>query len=269
MNGCSGGFGVNTVDMNGCVPEPRRIQVWSLTAEMTNVSKRTLILALTPTLALALAGCGGDHPPQPGVYSATPLAQLAQTAFSESQPVEYHLNANDAISIQVYGEPDISTTRVTIDQSGIVNVNFVGGVHAAGLTCKQLSELLNQKLLGSLRTPQVSVNLVEYGSQKITVEGSVMHAGIFELQPGTTLLGAVASAGGVDRMARVREVAIFRTDETGRTVALFDLHAIRSGKMIDPVLKTNDRVVIGVSGSKQLYQDLLQVLPVAGLFTRF
>jgi polysaccharide export outer membrane protein len=38
--------------------------------------------------------------------------------------------------------------------------------------------------------------------------------------------------------------------------------------MIDPVLEPSDRVVVGVSGSSQAWQDLLQALPAFALFTR-
>ena len=224
---------------------------------------------LVSVVALVLAGCAGDHRAKPGVYSAISLAELAQTKFNEDRPADYHLGANDAISIKVYGEPDMSSDRVTLDQSGVINIPYAGAVHAAGLTTQQLSAVLHDKLISAIRVPQVAVNLVEFGSQKVTVEGSVARPGIYEIPPGTTLLGALASAGDPDRLARARDIVILRNDEQGRTVALFDLHEIRSGKMIDPVMKANDRVIVGISGGSRLYQDLINVIPVFALFTKF
>jgi len=236
---------------------------------MANLSKCALISRLAPAVVLLLAGCAGDHDAKPGVYAANSIAELEQTKFSDTRPVEYHLEPNDAVSIKVYGEPDMSAERVTLDQSGVVNINFIGPVHAAGLTTEQLSGVLREKLLTQLRSPQVAVNLVEYGSQKVTVEGSVPRPGIFEVNPGTTLLGVLATAGDPDRFARVRKIVIFRNDEAGRTVALFDLHEIRDGKMIDPVVKGNDRIVVGVSGTSRFYQDLISLIPAAAIFSRY
>lgn len=226
-------------------------------------------MSLAAALSVALAGCAGDHDARPGIYEGQTLAQMAQTKFDEVNPAEYRLGPNDAISIKVYGEPDMSSERITLDQSGAINMAFIGAVHAAGLTTQGLTDLLHEKLKTSLLNPQVAVNLVEYGSQKVTVEGSVAHPGIYELNPGTTLLGALATAGDPDRFARVRKIVIFRNDGSGRTVALFDLHDIRAGTMIDPVIKAHDRIVVGVSGASRFYQDLIGIIPAAAIFAHF
>jgi polysaccharide export outer membrane protein len=163
----------------------------------------------------------------------------------------------------------MSSDRLVIDQSGTINVDFVGNLNVAGMTAGELSAALTQKLAKDIRNPQVAVNVVEFGSQRVTVEGSVVHPGIYVVPPGTTLLGALATAGDPDRFGRVRKIVIFRKESAGRTVALFDLHAIRDGRMMDPVVKANDRIIVGVSGDSRLYQDLLQLVPAFAIFSRF
>jgi polysaccharide export outer membrane protein len=183
-------------------------------------------------------------------------------------PTTYHIGVNDSLQVKVFGEPDLSFDKITIGQDGAFNMAFLGNVHAAGLTVAELSDHLRTELSKHLVNPQVSINIVEYGSHRITVEGSVAHPGIFQLTPGTTLLGALAVAGDPDRFARVKEIAIIRTDEKGRLLAVVDLHAVRAGKTIDPVLEPNDRIVVGVSGGERFYQDILGVLPAAVIFSR-
>jgi len=91
---------------------------------------------------------------------------------------------------------------------------------------------------------------------------------VFTIPPGTTLLSALALAGEPDRLGMVRQIVVFRTDAQGRSVALFDLRQIRAGKMIDPVLQANDKVVVGTSGLGRAYQDLLTLIPALAIFTR-
>jgi polysaccharide export outer membrane protein len=195
---------------------------------------------------------------------------MGQQALTTQAPTSYRLGVNDAVQVRVAGEPDLSFDRVVISQDGSFNLAYMGAVHASGLTIGELTEKIRDGLKKYIISPEVAVNLVEYGSQKITVEGSVAHPGIYELPPGTTLLGALATAGDPDRLARAKEIEIIRTDDKGPMMALVDLHAVRAGKMIDPVLQANDRVIVGVSASARGYQDVLSVLPSAVLlFTRF
>jgi polysaccharide export outer membrane protein len=228
---------------------------------------RALVVVAIP---LGLAACVGDYHATPGVYAPTASAALGQQRLTVQAPTSYRLGVNDSIQVRVAGEPDLSFEKIVISQDGSFNLAYLGGVHASGLTVAELTDKIREGLKKYIISPEVAVNLVEYGSQRITVEGSVNHPGIFELPPGTTLLGALATAGDPDKLARAKEIEIIRTDEKGQMMALVDLHAVRAGKMIDPVLQANDRVIVGVSASARGYQDMLAVLPSAVLiFTRF
>lgn len=233
---------------------------------MTN--RIPLALALVLSVA-ALSGCAGDKHEVVGTYAPQRAPGRGQEALGDAAPTTYRLNPADSVQIKVYGEPDLSFDRLMVDQSGNINIAFLGDVHAEGLTAGELAKSLRTGLAKSLINPQVSVNLVDYGSQHVVVEGSVGHAGVFPITPGTTLLGAIALAGSPDRFARIRDVVVIRTDAQGRSIAAFDLHAIRAGTQIDPVLKGGDRVVVGVSGMSRFYQDLLGLIPLAVIFSRF
>jgi len=230
---------------------------------------RALAAPLACGLALSLAACGGDRAAMPGRVSIAPADVLGQSQYAVDAPTDYRLGPNDAVQIKVYGEPDLSFDKVFVNQRGTISFPFAGEVRASGLTTAELAQQIARGLGRHVLQPQVAVNLVEYGSQRIVVEGSVARSGVFVVPPGTTLLGALAMAGEPDKLARVKEIAVFRTDAQGRSVALFDLRQVRAGKMIDPVLQGNDRVVVGMSGSSRAYQDLLSLVPVFALFTRF
>jgi polysaccharide export outer membrane protein len=231
-----------------------------------NRPARVLVLA---ALIVSLAACAGDYPATIGTYAPAKSDALGQAKLSDTLPTTYRLGTNDVIQIRVFGEPDLSFDKIVISQTGKFNMAFLGDVQAAGLTVSELADHLRADLSKQLINPQVSVNVVEYGSQKITVEGSVVKPGIYELAPGTTLLGALATAGDPDRFGRVKAIAIIRTDSQGRLLAVVDLHAVRAGRMIDPVLQANDRVIVGVSGGSRFYSDVLQIIPAAVIFSRF
>ncbi len=131
------------------------------------------------------------------------------------------------------------------------------------------TQTITQRLAARyIRNPMVSVNVVSTVSNIVTVEGAVEQPGVFNFQTNTTLLGAMALAHGPKRVARLDQVVIFREVNGQPLAARFDLNLVRAGQMIDPVLAPNDRIVLGVSGSSQAWQDLLQALPVFALFTR-
>lgn len=226
-------------------------------------------LLLATGLATLVGGCAGDRSAVPGPVTPMPVAEAGQASFSQDAPATYQVLPQDVLSIKVYGEPDFSFDRVAVSQSGTVSMPFVGDVPVSGLTAGEVAARLRGVLSRHLVKPQVAVNVVEYGSQRVTVEGSVTHAGVFVVPPGTTLLGALALAGEPDRLGLVRQIAVFRTDAGGRSVAVFDLHKVRQGTMIDPVLRGNDRVVVGTSGLARAYQDLLSLIPAAAIFSRF
>ncbi|WP_197410901.1 polysaccharide biosynthesis/export family protein [Novosphingobium sp. FSW06-99] len=243
-----------------------KAEKWWAMATKFNRAWRPCLLGV---LTLGLGACAGDYKATVGAYEPTKSDLMGQARLSAETPAIYRLGAGDAIQIKVYGEPDLSFDRLVIDQSGTFNLAIAGDVQAAGLTANELAEHLRAALGRQIINPQVTVNLLEYGSQKITVEGAVAKPGIYTLPPGTTLLGALATAGDPERVARVKAIAIIRTDDKGKLLAVVDLHAVRAGKMIDPVLMANDRVVVGVSAGRTFYQDMLSLIPAAVIFSRF
>ncbi|MDY7098701.1 MAG: SLBB domain-containing protein [Pseudomonadota bacterium] len=112
----------------------------------------------------------------------------------------------------------------------------------------------------------VSVNIREYASHRVTVEGAVAQPGVFEFAPGARLSSAIAMARGPERSARTEQVAVFRQSANGIQVAKFDYGQIKQGTMLDPVLEPGDRVVMGTDGLSVFWQDFLRTVPAIGVF---
>lgn len=199
---------------------------------------------------------------------ATPASALGQDEYSSAAPTLYRLRATDKISVNVYREPDLSLEEVAIGLDGEVGLPLLGSVGAAGMTTSELADDVEQRLRAAgVKDPQVAINLTDAASHRVTVEGGVEDPGVYAFQPGDRLSAALALADGPTRVANLREVAIFREGEGGIAVAKFDYRAVSQGAMIDPVLEPGDRVVVGLSGLSQFWQDFLRALPAFGLFT--
>jgi len=111
--------------------------------------------------------------------------------------------------------------------------------------------------------------VTEAASQKITVDGAVTNPGVYEMRGSTSLLQAVAMAQGPSSSADLSKVAVFRTVDGQRSVALFDLGAIRQGRSPDPEVLGDDVIVVDASRLNSALKEILGALPALAIFTAF
>ena len=236
---------------------------------VASIGKTVSWRATIACVCFILSACVESPPANPGLVSTEALESANQQDFVAFNPRDYILRPADKLQVTVFREPDLSLGSVTVSASGQLSLPLLGQLEVAGLTTQQFEEQLEAQLGARyLRDPDVSVNVLEYGSHKVTVEGAVTEPGIYEFQPGTRLSGGISMARGPTRVARYREVAVFRQSEEGMQVAKFNLAALRAGTMPDPILQPGDRIVVGTDNLAQFWQDLLRALPAFGLFTQ-
>jgi polysaccharide biosynthesis/export protein len=196
---------------------------------------------------------------------ATPPTQVAVVPTAE-----YRIGPRDSLAVAVFQEPDLSTpadSPLVVDAAGNISLPLVGSVYAAGKTSQQLAQTIEARLRSKyLKNPQVTVSVTKAAPQKLTVQGEVAQPGVFDINGATSLLEALALARGETRMASINEVAVFRNVNGQRMGALFDVGAIRRGVAPDPQLMPNDVVIVGHSKSRQMWQDVLSVSPLFGVF---
>lgn len=219
-------------------------------------------------LAIAsLSACASAPPVEVGAVASEPVSVLGQDDYSATLDPAYVLRPSDVISITVFREPDFSVERLPIGSDGTVALPLVGTVIAAGKGAQDLSRELTWRLdEAGLKHPSVTVNVLDHASHLVTVEGGVEEPGVYPFQPGARLSSALALANGPNRVAKLREVAIFRETPDGLAVAKFDYVEVRRGAMLDPVIQPGDRVVVGISGLSQFWQDFLRAMPAFGIF---
>jgi polysaccharide biosynthesis/export protein len=218
-----------------------------------------------------VAGCttSGDNTGGAGVAVET----SANNSFAEGGAAarldagDYRISPLDVLDVSVFQVPDLTKT-VQVSSGGEITLALIGAVTAAGRTAPELEKDIAGKLGEKyLQSPQVSVFVKEYTSQRVTVEGAVVKPGIYPMTGKTTLLQTIALAGGLDRVADPRGIIIFREIDGARKAAKFDLPAIRAGNDEDPVVAGGDVVVVDQSGAKTAIRDVRESLGIFGLFT--
>lgn len=231
---------------------------------------RKVVLAASAMALTSMSACTEGPDSDPGLVVSQPVVPLGQTGYNIYPRDTYELRPNDVINVSVFREPDLTLNTVPISATGEVSMPLLGPMQVSGLTASQLEGRLEEMLSAQyLRFPDVTVNIVQYGSHLVTVEGSVSSPGIYNFSPGTKLSGALALGGGPSPVADTDDIAVFRQTSDGIAIAKFDYLAMQSGTMIDPVIEPGDRVVVGLNNLSQFWQDILMTLPTFAFFRRF
>jgi polysaccharide export outer membrane protein len=225
-----------------------------------------LVLILTASL---LSACGGSRMDMTAMTAAQPV-DLQITSLSTAPQAEYTIGVGDKLSVRVFQVPDLSFDQLVVDTSGDIQMPLIGAVRATGQTAGQLSTQIAERLSAQyLRNPQVTVTVTEAASQKITVDGAVTKPGVYEMRGSTSLLQAVAMAEGPSAVADLTKVAVFRTIGGQRSVALFDLQAIRQGRAEDPAVLGDDVIVVDTSRMNATMRGIISAVPALAIFRPF
>jgi polysaccharide export outer membrane protein len=196
------------------------------------------------------------------------VLQMSQEVATPT--AEYRIGVGDKLSVRVFQVADLSFEELVVDTSGNINLPLIGAVRGAGRTAGEMSTDIASRLAARyLRDPQVTVTIMEAASQKITVDGAVTKPGVYEMRGSTSLLQAVAMAEGPSRVADLTKVAVFRTIDGRRSVALFDLSAIRQGRASDPQVLGDDVIVVDISRLSSGLREAVGALPALAAFAYF
>jgi polysaccharide export outer membrane protein len=149
----------------------------------------------------------------------------------KDERASYRIGPGDVLQIEgdtsfltdLSGTPALRIDRAKVKLDGKIYLPVLGGIQAEGLTPVELQESI-QALIRERRLkeePFVTIDVVEYRSQRYYVVGEVGNAGAFPVDGQTTLLDAILRAGGVtaggdlDRSYMLRDGAIVPVDLAG------------------------------------------------------
>ena len=150
-------------------------------------------------------------PESPATKPVSVATGNTSLSFLDSQKgVGSHIIApGDAISLLVFGEPDLSIENIRVPESGRVSLPLIGSVVVGGQTTKQVEDSIRDILAsGYVNNPRLSVSIFSY--RPIFIRGAVDSTGAFPFSEGLSIAKAIALAGGGKNSAKENGVSILR-----------------------------------------------------------
>jgi polysaccharide biosynthesis/export protein len=121
---------------------------------------------------------------------------LAAPAWSADS--DYRMGTGDVLRITVYGQADL-TTEARVGENGSITFPLIGDVKLAGSTPAQGETEIAKRLSkgGFILEPFVTLNVVQYRGQQISVLGRVNRPSKLTLEKTSRVSDVLALAGGV------------------------------------------------------------------------
>lgn len=156
-----------------------------------------------------LAGCTTVRATNP--VPAKPVAVeesrgSIDASWLKAPTTEFTLGPGDRVVIDVTGEPN-SRVETVVGPDGKIYYEMLPGIDVWGKTLAQAREVLENGLKEFYReTPRVNVALTEVGSKHVWILGRLGAPGLYPLNGPTTLLDAIAAAGGPSAAQQVTQL---------------------------------------------------------------
>ncbi len=187
--------------------------------------------------------------------TAAPLAAQDATSERAARPApatngeanaavaDYRLVPGDKLRVEVYKDPQISQT-LQIRPDGKITLPLVGDVAAAGRTPVALRDAITTSLKEYITNPVVTVIVVEFEPQSISVMGEVERPGPVPLKGKLSVLEALAVAGGFKDFANTKNITIRRSTPSGVQVIKFNYREAVKGESKPVYLQPGDIVIV-------------------------
>ena len=182
-------------------------------------------ILISIAVSLTLGACV-YYPTIPNLEELEAMPQVSTAPKGK----DYVIGPEDILTIQVWDQPDLER-EVQVSREGDFTYPFIGKVHAAGLTVRELEREIARRLAdGYIVNPQVTVTVKEPKVEYFYVFGEVKKPGKYEMERGETItvLKAISIAGGVTEKAAINKTRIVREKDGVRMKI--------KAKLTDPVL---------------------------------
>jgi polysaccharide export outer membrane protein len=177
------------------------------------------------------------------------LVMLPAIPPALAQSAGYRIQPGDQLAITVL-EDETLNRQLLVLPDGTISVPLAGTVPAGGRSVESVESAIADRLAANFAVrPSVFVSVVAvdetYGTFPIYVMGQVVTPGLVEVEPGTTMLQAIALAGGLDRFAATKRIQLRRTDSSGQErLYIFNYKAVERGGAIQSMITLREGDVL-------------------------
>lgn len=245
-------------------------------AEGAKMIRKHKFISLTSKVVLALAvawlvsGCAGNPTnerfsaanAENGASSITKINTELKTSVGPNAR-EYRLGFGDTLDVLIYQAETLSR-EYQVNSRGEIQMPLVGAVVIGGLTVSEAQLKIKSALTETyMRNPQVTVSILEYGANEISVTGLVQQPDLYKIKEGRNPFEMLTMAGGLAKGAgRYMHVTTRQLNEesgyfeTVRLVVDLESHFNpvepedfeNQRKVRDLVLKDGDNVYVPEAG---------------------
>jgi polysaccharide export outer membrane protein len=159
-----------------------------------------------------------------------------------TEDVLYLISPGDVLGVRVYNQEGMSA-KVKVRPDGMISLPFLGDVDASRNTPVLLAERIQFRLKAFVVNPVVTVTLEETRPLEISVVGEVLRPGLYKLEPGASVLTALAAASGFSDFADRERIFVIRDGTTRIRFTYAGLSQMRS-RASRFLLRPNDVVVV-------------------------
>lgn len=128
----------------------------------------------------------------------------------------FTLGAGDVLEVSVWGDEALTRPNVVIRPDGMVSFPLVGDLKAAGKTVEQLRIEFEKRIQEYVSDAPVTIMLQTLGSSQVYIVGKVNRPGAYLMSGQTTVLQALALAGGMTPYAESDEILVVRAGKGGK-----------------------------------------------------
>lgn len=196
-------------------------------------------------------------PAQQSVLPVNSTVNPVQTSTSSGAHA-LRLSAGDLLDVKVLGttDPDFSP-KLRVDEQGDITLPYAGSLSVAGMTAEDAALRIEARFREKdiLKDPHVSVTVLEYATQGVTVLGEVKNPGVYPLLGTHGLLDLISAAGGVTPIAGKAVTITHREDTSHPEIVNVD-NKPGSTSAFSVDIRPGDTIVVSHAGIVYVLGDV-------------
>jgi len=171
------------------------------------------------------------------------IRRPVQTPSGSQSDPSYRLGAEDQLRISVWDNKEL-TLDLVVRPDGKISMPLLQDVPAEGLTAAQLATNIEEGLSAYIVNPVVTVIVLQVNAPKYYIIGYVKNAGTFPLRGDTSVLQALALAGGMTQFASPRSIKLIRANKGRQEVRKINYYDLIESGEGNYLLKSGDTIVV-------------------------
>jgi polysaccharide export outer membrane protein len=172
-------------------------------------------------------------------------AGTAAPATPAGPPGDYVIGPDDLLAVVFWREKEMSA-EVVVRPDGKITLPLINDIQAAGLTPEELRQAIENAAARYIQDPNPSVVVKQINSRKVFVTGMVNKPGPYPLSGPTTVVQAIAMAGGLQEFAKKDRITILRPEGPRTRTFKFNYKDVSQGRRLEQniLLKPGDTIVV-------------------------